>query len=272
MPRTQEPTTPEPEPEDEPGTTPADLPPEPGPGGRRIPRRLPRLRMPPLSVLGVLVAGLLVLAGLLAVVIVTGRNKNPGPLPLTCLPVSLPEARASLQAGAISRLTVLTEQGKPQVGPLALSFDLADGNCRELPKGVQSQDELYRFIGEVTLWNELSAGEQRVRIVWEQQGNIPPQILATVTPVPTATVTATPTETPVPPTAVPTATEAPTATPEPTATPVPTATPAPTETPVPPTATPEPTVPPQPTATAVPAATTAVPHPPAAKPPGTAAP
>ena len=270
MPRTQEPTTPEPEPEDEPGTTPADLPPEPGPGGRRVPRRLPRLRMPPLSVLGVLVAGLLVLAGLLAVVIVTGRNKNPGPLPLTCLPVSLPEARASLQAGAISRLTVLTEQGKPQVGPLALSFDLADGNCRELPKGVQSQDELYRFIGEVTLWNELSAGEQRVRIVWEQQGNIPPQILATVTPVPTAT--ATPTATPVPPTALPTATEVPTATPEPTATPVPTATPAPTETPVPPTATPEPTVPPQPTATAVPAATTAVPHPPAAKPPGTAAP
>ena len=270
MPRTQEPTTPEPEPEDEPGTTPADLPPEPGPGGRRVPRRLPRLRMPPLSVLGVLVAGLLVLAGLLAVVIVTGRNKNPGPLPLTCLPVSLPEARASLQAGAISRLTVLTEQGKPQVGPLALSFDLADGNCRELPKGVQAQDELYRFIGEVTLWNELSAGEQRVRIVWEQQGNIPPQILATVTPVPTAT--ATPTATPVPPTALPTATEVPTATPEPTATPVPTATPAPTETPVPPTATPEPTVPPQPTATAVPAATTAVPHPPAAKPPGTAAP
>ena len=256
MPRTQEPTTPEPEPEDEPGTTPADLPPEPGPGGRRVPRRLPRLRMPPLSVLGVLVAGLLVLAGLLAVVIVTGRNKNPGPLPLTCLPVSLPEARASLQAGAISRLTVLTEQGKPQVGPLALSFDLADGNCRELPKGVQSQDELYRFIGEVTLWNELSAGEQRVRIVWEQQGNIPPQILATVTPVPTATVTATP----VPPTAAPTATEAPTATP------------APTETPVPPTATPEPTVPPQPTATAVPAEPTAVPHPPTAKPPGTAAP
>ncbi len=268
MPRTQEPTTPEPEPEDEPGTTPADLPPAPGPGGRRVPRRLPRVQLPPLSVLGVLVAGLLVLAGLLAVVIVTGRNKNPGPLPLTCLPVTLPEARASLQSGAISRLTVLTEQGKPQVGPLALSFDLADGNCRELPKGVQSQDELYRFIGEVTLWNELSAGEQRVRIVWEQQGNIPPQILATVTPVPTAT--AVPTETPVPPTATPqpTATALPTVTPEPTATPPPTATPtpAPTATPVPPTATPEPTATPAPTPSP---ATTAAPHPPTA---GTAVP
>lgn len=226
--------------------TPAVPPPE---GRRRlISRRL--LGGRPLSVVGILIAGLLVLVVLLAIVIITGRNDKTGPAPLTCLPVTLAEAEASVTDGLVGRVTVLTERGKPETGPLAVTLDLNDGNCRELPKGVTAQDELYRFVGEVTVYNQLAAGDRRIRLVWEQQGNIPPPLLATATPTPTVT----------PP---PTQTPAPTPTPLPTPTPVPTATatPAPTETPVPPTptSTPEPTATPAPppTATPRPAATRA---------------
>ena len=214
--------------------------PEPDDRRRLLSRRL--LGGRPLSVVGILIAGLLVLIVLLAIVIITGRNDQTGPAPLTCLPVTLGEAEASVRGGVVTRVTVLTERGKPETGPLAVTLDLSDGNCRELPKGVTAQDELYRFVGEVTVYNQLAAGDQRIRLVWEQQGNIPPPLLATATATPT--VTPLPTSTPPPTeTPIPTPTPAPTVTPAPTYTPVP---PTPTSTPPPPTATPRPapTVPP----------------------------
>ncbi|HEU5432914.1 MAG TPA: hypothetical protein VFU81_14700 [Thermomicrobiales bacterium] len=234
----------------------------PPPSGRRrlLSQRL--LGGRPLSVVGILIAGLLVLVVLLAIVIITGRNDKTGPAPLTCLPVSLAEAEASVRGGLVDRVAVLTERGKPETGPLAVTLDLTDGNCRELPKGVTAQDELYRFIGEVAVYNQLAAGDQRIRLAWEQQGNIPAPLLATATPTPT--VTPIPTQTPIPtPTPLPTSTPAPTATatatPAPTTTPVP---PTPTATPLPPTATPlPPTATPRPAPTRAPSRPTAAPAP-----------
>jgi hypothetical protein len=176
----------------------------------------------PLSVFVILLAGIGVLAVLLAIVYLTGRGSGGGEPTLTCLPVALSEAQTDISQSMVERMNVVTEQNKPEKGPLAVTLHLNDGNCRELPKGVPAQPDLYAIIGFVTVFNESRAGEQRIRLDWEQQPNIPPALLATATPTPTVT----------PP---------PTATPPPTVTPLP-----PTATPVPPTPTP---VPPTPTAT-----------------------
>ncbi|MCC6313051.1 MAG: hypothetical protein IT337_03490 [Thermomicrobiales bacterium] len=197
----------------------------------------------PLSVYLVLAAGLVVLLGLLALVYVTGRGDSEGPKPPICLPVTLAEAEAAVNRGLVERVNVLTMRESPEIGPLAITLDLVGGNCRELPKGVRTQGDLYRLIGVVTVYNQTRAGEQRIALLWEEQADIPSDLLAT--PSPTASPTPTPTATPIPTATAPaTSTAIPTATPAPTATPVPpTATPAPTATPRPPTATAAPTKP-----------------------------
>jgi hypothetical protein len=185
----------------------------------------------PLSVFAVLAAGLGVLAVLTLFLLLSGRNPDDSPQPLICLPVSVAEAESHIMNGEVARLHVLTERGKPEIGPLAVTLDLDDLTCRELPKGVQEQDDFYRLVGVTTVYNQTRAGEERIEVLWEEQTNIPLALLST----PTATPL--PTRTPMPPTA----------------TPVP-----PTGTPVPPAATPEPpTMPPvSPTATSVPATAT----------------
>jgi hypothetical protein len=193
----------------------------------------------PLSFYGMLVVGIGVLAALAAVIIVTGRGEEKPPI--TCLPVSLEEGEALVRGGQVERMSVLTESGKPETGPLAVTLNLASGSCRELPKGVAAQRDLYQAVGFVTVHNQSQPADNRVRITWEEQADIPLMLLATNTPIPLPT--STPTDTPTPqPTASPTPVPA-TATPVPaTPTPVPpTATPvSPTATPIPPTATPLP--------------------------------
>jgi hypothetical protein len=198
----------------------------------------------PLSMYAILAAGVGVLAALFAVVIITGRGDEPPPI--TCLPLSLAEGEALVRAGQVSRINVLTERGKPETGPLAVTLDLVSGSCRELPKGVSGQRDLYEAVGVVTVHNQSQSADNRVRIVWEEQADIPALLLATQTPIPSPTPppspTPQPTATPIPPTATPVP---PTATPmPPTPTPVPpTATSVPTATPIPPTATPRPPTP-----------------------------
>jgi hypothetical protein len=210
----------------------------------------------PLSMYVVPLAGVGVLGLLLAIFIISARGDEPPPI--TCLPVNLAEGEAFVRAGQVDRISVLTERGKPETGPLAVTLNLENGSCRELPKGVAQQRDLYEAIGVITVHNQSQSADNRVRILWEEQADIPSPLLATNTPIPppTATPTATPmpTETPIPPTETPVP---PTATPEP---------PTPTPTPVPPTPTPEPPTPtpPPPTATPSPPPPTATSAPPTA--------
>ena len=190
--------------------------------GRFAPRRL--LGGRPLSMYAVLFAGIGVLAALLGVLIVTTRGDEPPPI--TCLPVTLEEGEALVRGGQVARISVLTERGKPQTGPLAVTLDLNNGSCRELPKGVAAQRDLYVAVGVVTVHNQTQPADNRVRIVWEEQADIPLHLLATNTPTPLPTSTPLPTATPEPPTPTPVP---PTPTPEP-----------PTPTPEPPPSTPEP--------------------------------
>ena len=178
----------------------------------------------PLSVYGVLIAGIGVLALLLAIVVITGRGDGAGDETPICLPIDRDKAFDAIDAGTVERMNVVREQDRPEVGPIAVTLDLNDGDCRRLPEGVASQRDLYEIIGVVTVFNESREGEQRIRVRWAEQ-SIPAELRATATPTPT--VTPPPTYTP-----VPTPTPLPTNTPPPTATIVP-----PTPSPAPPTAT-----------------------------------
>ncbi|HYO29712.1 MAG TPA: hypothetical protein VER37_03955, partial [Thermomicrobiales bacterium] len=183
-----------------PAARPPVVPPEPpatrrGLGGR------------PFSVYLVLAAGLVILAVLLALVVITRRDDD-GPPPPICLSVTAAEAERDVNGGLVEQVNVLTEEGRPETGPLAVTLDLVDGNCRELPEGIAAQPDFYRLIGLVTVYNQTRAGEQRILLSWRQQGNIPAALLAT----PTATTTVTETPTPAP---SPTATTQPTAAPRP---------------------------------------------------------
>ena len=183
----------------------------------------------PLSVYGVLLAGVGVLAILLAIVYVTGRGDGTGQETPSCLDVDRAAAEQAIAEGQVERVSIVTEQDRPERGPLAVELELTDGaTCWQLPQGIASQSDLNQVIGIVTVYNEVRAGEQRIRFRWVQAPNIPPQLLATATPTPTVTPlptpTALPTETPPPPTETPV---------PPTETPPP-----PTETPPPPTALP----------------------------------
>jgi hypothetical protein len=212
--------------DDEHGITRADGP------GRFAPRRL--LGGRPLSMYGIFIAGVGVLAALLGILIVTTRGDEPPPI--TCLPVTLDEGAALVREGQVDRISILTERGKPETGPIAVTLDLNNGSCRELPKGVAAQRDLYVAVGVVTVHNQNQSADNRVRIVWEEQANIPLPLLATNTPTPLPTSTPLPTATPEPPTPTPVpSTHTPTPEPTPTPTPEP-----PTPTPEPPSPTPEP--------------------------------
>ncbi len=162
----------------------------------------------PLSVYVVLLAGGGVLLLLLIVVITTSLNSNE-PQRATCLGIDLDEAETAITSGQVRQLTIVTEQGDPQTGPVAITIDLTDQICRRLPEGIAAQPDLYRTIGLVTVYNQTFPGEQSIAIRWETQPDIPAELLAT----PTITPTPLPT---------PTATIPPTATMEPTATVIPT--------------------------------------------------
>lgn len=216
-----------------------DGPEERAAGGSRRQRLERLLGGRPLSVYGVLLAGVAVLAVLLGIVWATGRGDGTGQEIAPCLPITRDEALADINEGAVERVSVVTEEGKVEGGPLLINLHLNNGTCHQPPAGVPAQRDLHEIIGVVTVYNQ-RAGEQRVRLNWREEPNVTASLLATATPTPTATP-------------LPTATALPTATPRPTETPLPA-----TPTAVPPTRTPLPTVPPPiPAGVASPSATAA---------------
>ena len=139
----------------------------------------------PLQVYGILLGGVAVLTLLLVIVYWTGRDDSDRRDSLVCLPFDRQEAARAIAEGQVERVTVLTDQDRPALGPVAVELDLLDQSCRELPKGIGGQAELNEIIGMVTVFNEVMAGERRIQTRWEQQANIPAALLSSPTPTPT---------------------------------------------------------------------------------------
>ena len=129
---------------------------EPNTARRRLERLLGGR---PLSVYGVLLAGIGVLVVLLAIVYVTGRSDGSGQEAPPCLGVDRAAAEQAITGGLIERIRVVSEQDQPERGPLAVTLDLTDGaTCWSLPQGVASQADLNQIIGVATVFNEIFAG------------------------------------------------------------------------------------------------------------------
>ena len=173
----------------------------------------------PLSVYGVLAAGVAVLVILLGIIVITatGGPDNPG-TPL-CVQTNADDARLLVYRGQVRQIDVVTVPERPNVS-VGVRLESVDDTCYELPQGLANQAAHEAVLGAAQLYNNGRSADERVRVRFPEQ-QVPAELLATATPTPVATATATvpPTVPPASPTAEP-----PTATPEPTATPSPTMT------------------------------------------------
>lgn len=173
------------------------------------------------AVYGVLLAGAFVLLILLAIVWFSADDDDDDDVP-GCFDTSPGEAVAVVKDGQIEGVSIVSPQSDDEeidgdlVLPAMLKLDLADGTCRNLqPQGPSGELDMYTVLGAVE-WYNRNTEQRRIEIDVVASDNIPAEILATVTPVPTPTVPVS--ETPVD--AATPAAETPTATPEPTATPI----------------------------------------------------
>ena len=131
----------------------------------------------PLSVYGVLLAGVGVLVLLLAIVVVTATGDNGSGESPQCLPTAVDEATRLIEGGQVERVIVVADEERPEAGPVGLTLRLVDTFCRTLPLGTIPQPDLYRIIGVVDYANsQRREGEERIGVRYERQLGIPTQL------------------------------------------------------------------------------------------------
>lgn len=177
------------------------------------------------AVLGIGVASLLVLLG----IIYFSATKRENPEQPICTAVTTDAAETAILAGEVHRIVVnydnkVESPTDAQWGPVLARVDFVDGSCGNLPQGIVAKDEMARILGTAYMYNHVTT-ETQVEIVLRGTDTLNPSLLV----LPTATPTQTPVVTPTPATPASPIIIVVTATPEPTA--PPTSTPTPTETP-----------------------------------------
>jgi len=179
----------------------------------------------PLSVYGVLAAGVLVLVVLLVIIWLTATGGEDNAADDQCFGMTAEEAQAVIERGEVTsiRITTARERSDGPELPIAAQLDLSDGGCRYLPEGATNRNGTLLVLGTADFYNRNHPADERIRIRDQEQANVPAEVFATATPTPTVG----PTETPVPPTAAPTLPPASPTAPPPTEAPVPSATAAP---------------------------------------------
>jgi hypothetical protein len=152
----------------------------------------------PTLVYAALAAGAAVLVILLLIVWLSSRDDDGGDQPL-CLDIAVNDASEEILSGGVERIDVLVDGDQPLDGLTAIQLRMENGECRRLPEGADSRDQLYQILGVTSLYNE--EGENRVDVNWMRQ-DVPAALLATSTPIPSETPvpteTSVPTETPAP--------------------------------------------------------------------------
>ncbi|HEU0166055.1 MAG TPA: hypothetical protein VFQ54_13490 [Thermomicrobiales bacterium] len=180
-------------------------------------------------VLGLGVAALLVL---LAIIYFSSVNNNNPEQPI-CTTIDPASAQQSVLQGDVKRVVVNYDKGvasatDPSWGPVLSRIDYTNGECGNLPQGIEQRNAITLVLGTIYLYNEITS-EPQVEIKLAGSNSLSPALFETPTSAPTDTPVPTPTSSvaavtsPVVMTPTPTAPAAatppsPTGTPEPTAT------------------------------------------------------
>lgn len=172
----------------------------------------------PLAVYGVLGLGVATLLILLAIIYFSSGDRDKPDQP-TCVNIAAADTINAIYAGEVDKLTVNYDAtGDPQTrtryGPVLAKVNFTNGQCGNLPQGVESVGQIYQVLGAARFFNDTTEHSQ-VEIKMEGADWLADTLFWTPTPVPTETPL--PTETPIA-TEIPAETPAPTeeSTPEPT--------------------------------------------------------
>ncbi|MDQ3044133.1 MAG: hypothetical protein M3R06_03135 [Chloroflexota bacterium] len=173
-------------------------------------RLRPMLGNRPLSVYGVLAAGIAVLLVLLAIIWITATD-NDAPEPPVCVNLDGVNAQEEILAGRVDRATILFDPNvdspdSARFGPAAVRLNMLDGSCFNLPQGLLGRDVAYQIVGIIDFYNT-TTDNQRVQLRYEERGDLPAELFHTPT-VPATEAPASPTAaspTASPPPASPTA-------------------------------------------------------------------
>ncbi len=163
----------------------------------------------PLSVYGVLVIGVATLLLLLAIIYFTATDRNKEQQRV-CLAVDSADAVEAIKQGRVDHLTVVVDGEErtptnPRFGPVLGRIDYVDGQCANLPQGIDGQSDLYYILGVVQIYNHETDGRQ-VEVRVDRNAELPAQLFTTPTVPATATPPATPSPTPTAPVETPAAT------------------------------------------------------------------
>lgn len=178
----------------------------------------------PMSVYGILAAGVTALLILLVVIYLTASDRGDPDQPI-CTTITPEQASLAVRDRQAERLTIAYDDEietptSERWGPVLARLDYVDGQCANLPQGIANQADVYEIVGVINVYNEITENTQ-VQIVYERSSTLNAGLFVIPTEVPTATVPppatviVTPTPEPVPtqPPVIPPAT--PVATPEP---------------------------------------------------------
>ncbi|MDQ3514213.1 MAG: hypothetical protein M3462_11245 [Chloroflexota bacterium] len=137
----------------------------------------------PVSAYAVLVGGALVLCVLLAIILGTSGDDEPGESRTCYQQPDVQIAKDDVLDGAVERVRVIVPEGRPDFGVALLELDYVDGTCYTLPQGVIGQDNAFLILGALETYNR-TTDQRRVEVTWDEDA-VPTNVLFTPTPSPT---------------------------------------------------------------------------------------
>ena len=152
----------------------------------------------PLAVYGVLGLGVATLLVLLAIIYFSSDDRDNPEQP-TCVNITAADTINAIYAGEVDRLTVNYDAaGDPhsgtRYGPVLAKVNFTNGQCGNLPQGVESVGTIYQVLGAAQFFNDTTEHSQ-VEIKKERADWLADTLFWTPTTVPTETPL--PTETPI---------------------------------------------------------------------------
>lgn len=145
----------------------------------------------PMSVYGILAAGVTALLILLLVIYLTASDRGDPDQPI-CTTISPEQASLAVRDGQAEKLTIAYDDEietptSERWGPVLARLDYADGQCANLPQGIANQPDVYEIVGVINVYNEITENTQ-VQVVYERSSTLNAGLFVIPTEVPTATV------------------------------------------------------------------------------------